>query len=180
MFPVHPVLNTGVSKEPPTIDEMNFAVSQIRFRTIHHETSPAPRATNRLSVDAGPSVACILTTADTGVTTIDDVPVADGDESDSDDDYYESGVDDDESDSDEDDEERKMEPGTPNHPILLDLLALLLVTDTNSDVAATMLTMGSVPKFYYSKNRPLNEDENIYVQKILTCARDTTASAKTE
>jgi len=70
-----------------------------------------------------------------------------------------------------------VEPAATKHLVLLDLLALMLVTGAKSDVAATMLTMGREPKFYYSKNRPLTDDENRYVQEILTCACDTTTSA---
>ena len=69
-----------------------------------------------------------------------------------------------------------VEPAATKHLVLLDLLALILVTGAKSDVAATMLTMGREPKFYYSKNRPLTDGENRYVQEILTCACDTSAT----
>jgi hypothetical protein len=88
---------------------------------------------------------------------------------------------DDSEDEDEAVEDEKLEVSHPGlaghvkpskHLILLDLLALLLVTEPKSDVAATMLIIDQAPRFYYSKNRPLTEDESHYVQKLFTYACD--------
>ena len=99
------------------------------------------------------------------------------------------GGDSDDGDSEDEEEavEEKLEGSRPDpaehvkpskHLILLDLLALLLVTEPKSDVAATMLVIHPVPKFYYSKNRPLTEDENRYVHKLFSLARHPTMNAQ--
>ena len=159
-----------MSNEPPTFDEMIFAVSQINFCTIHRKTSPPHPATNRLSTNldnaAGSSLTGVLLTPYTGTTSIDDARENDSDEDDEDEDV-DTLVD-----------SRASSPVKKSkHLILLDLLALLLVGEDKSDVAATMLIMGREPKFYYCKNWPLTDDENRYVQKIFDCARDSTVSA---
>jgi hypothetical protein len=55
------------------------------------------------------------------------------------------------------------------HLQLLDLLALLLVTDSQGDVAATMLVARSkgTYDFYYAKNRPCFDSEKVYINALL-------------
>ncbi|KAF8532467.1 hypothetical protein BDD12DRAFT_868862 [Trichophaea hybrida] len=100
------------------------------------------------------------TNADTGDTTIDD-----------------------DTDDDEDDDEENFgmavsaELGSSSqkskHLVLLDLLALLLVTEAKSDVAATMLITNGSMKFFYSKNRPFTYSENTYVRTLFNYASQT-------
>jgi hypothetical protein len=130
-----------MSSEPPSLDEMIFAISQVNFCSIYRETSPPPPSSSLLLADDG------------------------------------------DSEDEEEAVEEKLEGSRPDaaehvkpskHLILLDLLALLLVTEPKSDVAVTMLVIHPAPIFYYSKNRPLTEDENRYVHKLFTLARHLT------
>jgi len=99
-------------------------------------------------------------------------------------------VDSDDGNSDDEDEAveqaiEKLEGSCPDHAehvksmhlIPLDLLALLLVTEPKSDVAATMLVVHPAPIFYYSKNWPLTENKSWYVHKLFTLARHPTMTA---
>jgi len=157
---------------PPTLDEMIFAISEINYSTICRPSSPSPQ-TDRLSGSThdvlppttAPTVDCV-----TGI----DVSNNDDDEEDSEDD----GEDDDE---DEENRLTKVVSGSldsnrwprthkSKHLALLDLLALLIVTKAKSDVAATMLVTNGSMKFYYSKNRPLTNDENSYVCTLFDIA----------
>src|SRR5579871_3436266 len=55
-----------------------------------------------------------------------------------------------------------------NHLELLDLLALLLVTEAQGDVAAITISIREKDiYFYYTKNRPANYDERKYVDILL-------------
>ena len=65
----------------------------------------------------------------------------------------------------------------PKHLVLLDLLALLLVTQAKSDVAATMLITGEPMQFFYCKNRPFTVGENEYVLTLFKCASQTDKEA---
>ena len=94
------------------MDEVLFASSQIDFATIHLPTPPPPPATKRLS------------------TPIADVAGLSHANTHSED----NGC--------GEEDEVVVEPAATKHLILLDLLALMLVTDAKSDGAATMLTMG--------------------------------------
>jgi len=100
-------------------------------------------------------------------------------------------VDSDDGNSDDEDEAieqaiEKLEGSRPDHAehvksmhlIPLDLLALMLVTELKSDMAATMLVVHPAPIFYYSKNRPLMENESWYLHKLFTLARHPTMTAQ--
>jgi hypothetical protein len=53
---------------------------------------------------------------------------------------------------------------------LLDLVALLLVTDAKSDVAAASLLTNGPIKFLYCKNRPLTAKDTTYVRSLFAIA----------
>lgn len=66
---------------------------------------------------------------------------------------------------------RKALPDQEKHLLLLDSIALLLVTEEKSDVAAVMFeqtTHGVI--FYYAKNRPLTPQEHEYLDQLLVLA----------
>jgi hypothetical protein len=73
-------------------------------------------------------------------------------------------------------------PGVPRHSkmrryqVLLDLIALLLVTEGKSDVAAASLSMHGPITFFYSKNRPLTPQETNYVRSLFEIASGTSRS----
>ena len=154
----------------PTLDEMIFAISQIEYNTVHRPSSPSTPSVDRLSASLDSVTETSPTgDADTGATATD------GDADDSKDD----------SDSDEDgdggDQGMAMGVGLggkkPKHLVLLDLLALLLVTQTKSDVAATMLITNGSMKFFYCKNRPFTDGENEYVRTLFKYASQTNREA---
>jgi len=151
---------------------MIFAISQVNFCSIYRETSPPPPSSSLLfaavedatatSVAEGP-VNSAGSVVDDGGATVDS--------------------DNDDSEDEEEAVEEKLEGSRPDpaehvkpskHLVLLDLLALLLITEPKSDVPATILVIHPAPIFYYSKNRPLTEDENRYVHKLFTLARHPT------
>jgi hypothetical protein len=115
-----------------------------------------------------PSLTKTLTKADTDASVIDDDT---------------DGVTDDEEDNDEDnqamsvtselDSSRWRPTDKSKHLVLLDLLALLLVTGPKSDVAVTMLITNGSMKFFYSKNRPFEDSENEYVHRLFDYASNT-------
>ena len=147
----------------PTLDEMVFAISQVEYNTVHRPSSPSTPSADRLSASLDSVTEQSPTgDADNGAT------VTDGDADNSKDD----------SDSDEDDNRGDQGMGVglggshrrkPKHLARLDLLALLLVTQAKSDVAATMFMEGSM-KFFYCKNRPFTKDENKYVHTLFEYA----------
>ncbi|KAF8540101.1 hypothetical protein BDD12DRAFT_834830, partial [Trichophaea hybrida] len=61
--------------------------------------------------------------------------------------------------------------------VLMDLLALLLVTEAKSDAAATMLITNGSMQFFYSKNRPFTDSENKYVRTLFNYASRTDRKA---
>ncbi|RPB18593.1 hypothetical protein L211DRAFT_843437 [Terfezia boudieri ATCC MYA-4762] len=165
---------------PPTLDEMIFAISQINYNTVCRPLSPPPPSTDRLSASLDniiePSPTKTLTNADTDASVIDDDTDVDEDEDNS------------ENEEDNDEENRAMSVSSEldssrwhpakksKHLVLLDLLALLLVTEAKSDVAATMLRTNGSMKFFYSKNRPFTDSENQYVRTLFNYASETNRS----
>jgi hypothetical protein len=65
---------------------------------------------------------------------------------------------------------------TPRYRVLLDLRALLLVTEAKLDVAAVSLSPHGPLKFYFSKNRPLTSKETDYVRSLIAIASRTSLS----
>ncbi|KAF8538673.1 hypothetical protein BDD12DRAFT_841444 [Trichophaea hybrida] len=85
---------------------------------------------------------------------------------------------DDEDDSEIDENDDKENLGmVSKHLVRLDLLALLLITEAKSDVAATMLITKGSMKFFYSKNKPFTDSENKYVRTLFNYASQTDRSA---
>ncbi|KAF8533133.1 hypothetical protein BDD12DRAFT_866901 [Trichophaea hybrida] len=154
----------------PTLDEMIFAISQVNYSTVYRPSSPSPPSMDRLSalLDNAPQLSLTKTptNADTGDTVIDD---------DTDDD--EDGSDDEENLGMAVSAELGSSSQKSKHLVLLDLLALLLVTDAKSDVAATMLITNGSMKFFYSKNRPFTYSENKYVRTLFNYASQTDRNA---
>ena len=160
----------------PTVDEMIFAISQVNFCAIYRQTAQPPLTTGLLFTAVEDANGAAV--ADGHVNSSGSVD-GDGATVDCDD-----GNSEDPGDSDDEDEAAEeaiamlegSQSGIGGHEkpskqlILLDLLAILLVTEPKFDVAATMLVMGQAPIFFYSKNSPLTEDENLYVQKLFTYA----------
>ncbi|KAF8434721.1 hypothetical protein BGX38DRAFT_1145829 [Terfezia claveryi] len=163
---------------PPTLDEMIFAISQINYNTVCRPLSPTPPSTDRLSASLDnfteQSPTKTLTNADTDASIIDDDTDVDEDDS--------------ENEEDNDEENRAMSVSSEldssrwhpvkksKHLVLLDLLALLLVSEAKSDVAATMLRTNGSMKFFYSKNRPFTDSENQYVHTLFNYAAETNRS----
>ncbi|RPB19474.1 hypothetical protein L211DRAFT_627768 [Terfezia boudieri ATCC MYA-4762] len=154
---------------PPTLDEMIFAISQINYNTVYQPLSPPPPSTDRLSAPLGnitkPSPTKTLTNADTDVDE-------DNSENEEDNDEENRAM----SVSAELDSSRWHPAKKSKHLVLLDLLALLLVSEATSDVAATMLRTNGTMKFYYSKNRPCTDSENQYVRKLFNHVSETNRS----
>ncbi|KAF8535107.1 hypothetical protein BDD12DRAFT_856805 [Trichophaea hybrida] len=151
----------------PTLDEMIFAISQVNYSTA----SPPPSSIDRLSssLDNAPQLSLTKTpiNGDTGDTAIDDDTDDDEDDTDDDEDNLGMAV------SAELDSSRLHRSQKSKHLVLLDLLALLLVTEAKSDVAATMLITNGSMKFFYSKNRPFTDCENKYVRTLFNYASQT-------
>jgi len=157
---------------PPTLDEMIFAISQINYNTVYQPLSPPPPSTDRLSASLDNITEPLPT------KTLTDVI------------YDDTDVDEDDSENEEDNgnENRAMYVSSElnssrwhpakksKHLVLLDLLALLLVSEAKSDVAATMLRTNGSMKFFYSKNRPFTDSENQYVRTIFNYASETNRS----
>ncbi|RPB28679.1 hypothetical protein L211DRAFT_833665 [Terfezia boudieri ATCC MYA-4762] len=163
---------------PPTLDEMIFAISQINYNTVCRPLPPPPPSTDRLSASLDnitePSPTKTLTSGDTDASVIDDDTDVDEDNS--------------ENEEDNDEENRAMSVSSEldssrwhpakksKHLVLLDLLALLLVSEAKSDVAATMLRTNGSMKFFYSKNRPFTDSEKQYVRRLFNYASETNRS----
>ena len=179
----------------PTLDEMVFAISEVEYNTVHRPSSPSTPSVDRLSASLDSVTEQSPTgDADNGATATDGDAGNSKDDSDSDEDDNskddsDSDEDDnskDDSDSDEDDNRGDQGMGVglggshlrqPKHLVLLDLLALLLVTQAKSDVAATMLITGEPMQFFYCKNRPFTVGENEYVLTLFKCASQTDKEA---
>jgi hypothetical protein len=120
---------------------MIFAISEINFNTVYRRSSPPPPCTDRLSAShdnsTEPSSTKTLTNADPDANVIED----DTDEEDNDEDNLSMSV---ISALDSSQWERTRKS---KRLVLLDLLALLLVTGAKSDVAATMLRTNGSMKF---------------------------------
>ena len=120
----------------PTLDEMVFAISQVEYNTVHRPSSPSTPSVDRLSASLDSVTEQSPTgDADNGATATD----RDADNSK------------DDSDSDEDDNRGDQGMGVglggshllqPKHLGLLDLLALLLVTQAKSDTATMLIKIG--------------------------------------
>lgn len=161
----------------PTLDEMIFAISEVNYNSVYRPTSPPPPATDRLSRKQPPMA---VDNSGTG-SNIREADDGELDESDNGatatntDEGDELGESDDDSEVD-DDLQRVVSASSQSsgrkskHLVLLDLLALLIITEPSSDVAATMLAMNGSTKFYYCKNRPCTESENEYIRRLFTSA----------
>jgi hypothetical protein len=171
---------------PPTLDEMIFAISEINYSTICRPSSPSNPQTDRLS---GSPHAVLSPTKTPTIDRVTGIDVSNNDDDEDED------MDDGEGDDDDENEENRLAkvvsgssdsnrwPRThkSKHLVLLDLLALLIVTKAKSDVAATMLATNGSMRFYYSKNRPLTNDENSYVCTLfdIACKTDRAADDRT-
>ena len=167
----------------PTLDEMVFAISEVEYNTVHRPSSPSTPSVDPLSASLDSVTEQSPTgDADNGATATDGDAGNSKDDSDSDEDDNSK----DDSDSDEDDNRGDQGIGVglgsshlrqPKHLVILDLLALLLVTQAKSDVAATMLITGEPMQFFYCKNRPFTVGENEYVLTLFKCASQTDKEA---
>ncbi|KAF8429345.1 hypothetical protein BGX38DRAFT_1278247 [Terfezia claveryi] len=151
---------------PPTLDEMIFAISQINYNTVCRPLSPPPPSTDRLSAS---------------LDNITELASVIDDDTDVDEDNSEYEEDNDEENramsvSSELDSSRWRPAKKSKHLVLLDLLALLLVTEAKSNVAATMFRTNGSMKFFYSKNRPFTDSENQYVRTLFNYASETNRS----
>ncbi|KAF8542434.1 hypothetical protein BDD12DRAFT_824875 [Trichophaea hybrida] len=145
----------------PTLDEMIFAISQVNSCTVYRPSSLPPPSMDCLSASLDNAPQLSLTKTSTNAdTAIDD---------DTDDDEDDSEI-------DEDDDEENLGMASKDL-VLLDLIALLLVTEAKSDVAATMLITNGSMKFFYSKNRPFTDSENKYVHTLFNYASQTDRNA---
>jgi len=160
----------------PTVDEMIFAISQVNFSTIYRQMSPPPPTTGLLFTAVEDATATAV--ADGHVNSAGSVDGDGGTVDGGDGNGEDPGgrKDEDEAAGETIEKLEGSRSGVAGyekpskHLVLLDLLAVLLVTEPKSDVAATMLVMGQAPVFLYSKNRPLTEDEKLYVQMLFTYA----------
>lgn len=69
-------------------------------------------------------------------------------------------------------------PSSDKHLELLNLLSLVLVTQSKGDVAAVMFRALSKDnlELHYAKNRPCNHDEKTYIRDIFAVVRNTTGN----
>ena len=166
----------------PTLGEMVFVISQVKYNTVHRPSSPSTPSVDRLSASLDSVTEQSPTgDADNGATATDGDADNGATATDGDADNSKDG-----SDSDEDDNRGDQGMGVglggshlrkPKHLVLLDRLALLIVTHAKSDVAATMLITEGSMEFFYCKNRPFTDDENEYVHTLFKCASQTNKEA---
>jgi hypothetical protein len=170
----------------PTLDELIFAISQINYNTICRPSTP-PSSTLDLLCDnieksAEPETQAnplIAETEDaTEVVTDDSLTDLPGHTYEPKQSYGNKA----ENNRHEGSNAAADRPGVPRHSkmrryqVLLDLIALLLVTEGKSDVAAASLSTHGPITFFYSKNRPLTPQETNYVRSLFEIASGSSRS----